>query len=70
MISVKPTRGLFTFQSKAFIKWTKTAKEVVSIIIILHLLKYPIAIIEYDYSKKIGVDIPDFGGLNSFGIKS
>lgn len=58
-----------TFQSKAFLKWVKTAREIISIIIILHVLKYPIAIIEYDYSKKFGIDIPSFGGLNSFGIE-
>ncbi|GMT44965.1 MAG: hypothetical protein IEMM0006_0797 [bacterium] len=58
-----------TFQEKGFMKWIKTAKEVVSIVLILHLLKYPIAILEYDYSRKFGIDVPEFGGLNSFGIE-
>ena len=58
-----------TFQEKGLMKWIMTANEVVSIVIILHLLKYPIAILEYDYSKKFGIDIPEFGGLDSFGIK-
>ena len=58
-----------TFHEKGFKKWIKTANEVVSIVIILHLLKYPIAILEYDYTKKFGIEIPEFGGLNSFGIE-
>jgi hypothetical protein len=65
--------GLFksntqTFERTGFTNWLETAQKVVRVILILHLLKYPLAIIEYDFSRKFGIDIPTFGGLNSFHI--
>lgn len=65
--------GLFksntqTFETIGFDNWLETAQKVVKIILTLHLLKFPLAIIEYDFSKKFGIDIPTFGGLNSFHI--
>lgn len=65
--------GLFksntqTFEETGFINWLRTAQKVVRVILILHLLKFPLGIIEYDFSRKFGIDIPSFGGLNSFHI--
>lgn len=54
------------FENRGFDEWLITATKVVKIILILHLLKFPVAIINYDYTKKFGIDIPSFGGLNSF----
>jgi hypothetical protein len=34
----------------------------------LHLIKYPIGVIQFDYSTKFGIDIPAFGGLDEFEI--
>jgi len=65
--------GLFksntqTFERTGFNNWLETAQKVVKVILTLHLLKFPLGIIEYDFSRKFGIDIPTFGGLNSFHI--
>src|SRR5690606_27430024 len=39
-----------------------------SLVSTLHLLKYPISVIRFDYSKKFGIDIPSFGGLEEYNI--
>lgn len=57
-----------TFEVVGFNNWLVTARKVIKTILTLHLLKLPLGIIEYDYSKKFGIDIPTFGGLNSFQI--
>jgi len=49
-------------------KWLLSYAEIVSLISTLHLLKYPISVIRYDYGKKFGIDIPSFGGLEEFNI--
>jgi hypothetical protein len=56
------------FESIGFDKWFKAYKEVVEVLCILHLIKYPIGVVRFDYSTKFGVDIPDFGGLTEFEI--
>lgn len=56
------------FEKKAFVCWFEKAKEVVRVILILHLLKFPLGIIDYDFTRKFGIDIPTFGALNSFHI--
>lgn len=58
-----------TFEISGFKSWLNAANSVIKVILILHLLKFPLGIVEYDYSKKFGVDIPTFGGLNSFHIR-
>lgn len=55
-----------TFEKVEFIKWLDTAHQIIKIISILHLLKYPFGMIDYDFSTKFGVDIPSFGSLNGF----
>jgi len=49
-----------TFEEKFLIQWVDCFKEIVSILIILHVLKYPTSLIQYDYSKKFGIDVPSF----------
>lgn len=45
--------------------WIATVEKVIRNILLLHMLKYPISTIKYDYSLKFGVDIPSFGGLEA-----
>lgn len=58
-----------TFEEKGFVQWLSAFREVIEIITILHLLKYPISTIEFIYEDKFGIDIPMFGGLNSSQLK-
>ncbi|WP_420320347.1 hypothetical protein [Flagellimonas sp.] len=57
-----------TFEADQIDSWLKTYEKIASIVCTLHLLKYPIAVIRYDYSQKFGIDIPSFGGLEEFNI--
>lgn len=57
-----------TFEADQIDFWLKTYEKISSIVCTLHLLKYPIAVIRYDYSQKFGIDIPSFGGLEEFNI--
>jgi len=57
-----------TFESKLIDKWLTSYADIISLVCSLHLLKYPIAVIRFDYSKKFGIDIPSFGGLEEFNI--
>lgn len=54
-----------TFEEKGLLQWISTYKEIVKIITVLHLLKYPISTVECIYEDKFGIDIPMFGGLNA-----
>lgn len=49
-------------------KWLKAYSDIVSLVATLHLLKYPLAVVRYDYDKKFGIDMPSFGGLEEFNI--
>ena len=57
-----------TFEAKLILKWIKSYADIISLITTLHLLKYPISVIRFDYGKKFGIDIPSFGGLEEFNI--
>lgn len=57
-----------TFEEQIFLKWIFALKEIIIIVITLHLLKYPIGFIKYDWYSKFGIDIPCFGGLSEFQI--
>ena len=57
-----------SFESKAIEKWLNTYIEVISLISSLHLLKYPISVVRFDYFKKFGINIPNFGNLEEFNI--
>lgn len=57
-----------TFEPKLILKWLDTYAEIISLVSTLHLLKYPISVIRFDYSKKFGIDIPSFGNLEEFNI--
>lgn len=57
-----------TFEPKLVLKWLDTYAEIISLVSTLHLLKYPISVIRFDYSKKFGIDIPSFGNLEEYNI--
>lgn len=57
-----------TFEEEIFIKWLNAYEEIVIIITTLHLLKYPVGIIKFDWSKKVGIDNP-FPVLREFEVE-
>lgn len=57
-----------TFEAKLISKWLDSYANIISLISTLHLLKYPISVIRFDYSKKFGIDIPNFGNLEEYNI--
>lgn len=57
-----------TFEAKLISKWLDTYETVISLISTLHLLKYPISVIRFDYKSKFGIDIPNLGNLEGFNI--
>lgn len=57
-----------TFEQELIPKWLKSYSDIISLISTLHLLKYPISVIRFDYQSKFGIDIPSFGGLEEYNI--
>lgn len=57
-----------TFEPKLILKWLNSYAEIISLVSTLHLLKYPISVGRFDYSKKFGIDIPSFGNLEEYNI--
>ncbi len=65
--------GLFksnsqTFEAKLISKWLDSYADIISLVSTLHLLKYPISVVRFEYSKKFGIDIPSFGNLEEYNI--
>ncbi|WP_299148380.1 hypothetical protein [uncultured Dokdonia sp.] len=58
-----------TFEPELLKTWVQTYEKVATIVCTLHLLKYPISVVKFDYSKKFGIDIPSFGGLETYNIE-
>ena len=56
------------FEEKIISKWLNSYANIICLISTLHLLKYPISVIRFDYSKKFGIDIPSFGELQEHNI--
>jgi len=63
-----PKSNCQTFEEGIFLKWLNTYQKIIVFIVTLHILKYPISIIEYDWSLKIGIDNP-FPVLEIFEIE-
>jgi hypothetical protein len=59
-----------SFEEESLKKWVGCFKEIVIIITSLHVLKYPTAMIKYDYSKKFGIDIPSFSHFREHELES
>lgn len=47
-----------TFQEKTLLEWLYVYREITTLVVTLHLLKYPIGAIKFDWSKKTGIDNP------------
>lgn len=47
-----------TFEEDILYKWVDAYERVIILILTLHLLKYPIGIIEFEWWKKCGIDNP------------
>lgn len=45
-----------TFEENLLKKWLETYEKIVILLISLHMLKYPISIIKFDWSTKTGID--------------
>jgi len=58
-----------TFEIKGITDWFGAFDEVVKMLSILHLIKYPLGIINFNYYDKFGIDTPMFGGLQEFEIE-
>lgn len=58
-----------TFEVKGFNDWFDAFGEVVKVLSILHLIKYPLGVVKFSYYKKFGIDTPMFGGLQEFEIE-
>ncbi|HAQ51092.1 MAG TPA: hypothetical protein DCR13_06055, partial [Gammaproteobacteria bacterium] len=58
-----------TFEEAAFIQWLETYEKIVIHGITLHMLKYPLASVEFDWDSKVGINHP-FGILREFEIKT
>jgi len=58
-----------TFEERAFNTWFYNFKEVVAVIAICHLTKYPVGTFSFDYSSKFGIDTPMFGGIVEHKVK-
>jgi hypothetical protein len=59
-----PKPNYQTFETKGIEKWLSAYQEVITVLCVLHLVKYPVGVIEFDYFSKFGYDIPSFGGLD------
>lgn len=63
------TLGIFksnsqTFEPEIIRDWLDSYESIISLVTTLHLLKYPIAVMQFDYRSKFGIDMPNFGGLD------
>ncbi|WP_025344746.1 hypothetical protein [Sulfurospirillum multivorans] len=58
-----------TFEESIVLKWLEVYKDIIILLITLHILKYPISIIKYDWDKKVGIDNP-FPVLEAFEIEA
>lgn len=47
-----------TFEENILLKWVETYEKATIIVALLHMLKYPISVIEFDWHEKIGIDNP------------
>jgi hypothetical protein len=64
----KPKSNYQTFEKDIFLEWFNTYTKIILFNVTLHILKYPISIVEYDWSAKIGIDNP-FPVLNLVEIE-
>lgn len=47
-----------TFEENGLLKWFEAYEAITILVTTLHMLKYPIASMEYDWSRKVGIENP------------
>jgi len=57
-----------TLERSAFDTWFSSFAEVIRVLAICHLIKYPLGVIHFPWSKKFGIDTPMFGGLDGHQV--
>ena len=57
-----------TLEEKGIKVWLEAFEEIIKVLSILHLIKHPLGVVRYDYSRKFGIDKPMFGGLEVFEV--
>lgn len=57
-----------TFDEAALKRWFRSYKDVIKVLSICHLVKYPLGTVRFDYATKFGIDLPWFGGLRDHQI--
>jgi hypothetical protein len=60
-------RGHQEYDENQIIRWMNAFEAIVILVITLHILKYPIAIVKYDWDRKVGIDNP-FPVLQEFQV--
>lgn len=63
-----PKSNYQTFEEDILLRWVEAYEKATIIVVILHMLKYPISIIEFNWHDKVGIDNP-FPVLNSHEIE-
>ena len=63
------TSNTQSFEKKALKVWLKAFREVIEILTILHLVKYPLGIVRFEYSDKFAIDTPMFGGIDPHEVE-
>lgn len=58
-----------TFEIEGLKHWIDSFKEITKLICTLHLLKYPVGLVKFDYGKKFGIDVPMFSHLRPFQVR-
>ncbi|MFH0778151.1 MAG: hypothetical protein V2A71_05910 [Candidatus Eisenbacteria bacterium] len=57
-----------TFEERGFNTWFRSFKEVIKVLVVCHLVKYPLGTVRFDYDAKFGIDTPAFGGLKEHQV--
>lgn len=60
--------NLQIFEPKGFEIWFSNFVEVIEVLAICHLIKYPLGTIRFPYGTKFGIDKPSFGGLDEYEV--
>ena len=63
-----PKPNFQTFEERGFLTWFGAFEEVIELLAIFHLVKYPIGTIGFNYYEKFGIDTPAFGGLDRSAV--
>lgn len=64
------TSNFQTFEERGLHTWLDGYEEIVKVLTLCHLIKYPIGAVKYDWSQKFGYDKPMFGGLDPYQVEA